>query len=226
VDGVSRIVALHGVPTSPALWGRVPLAVVAPAIRGLATAEPRAEWSLDGLVDEVLPLLTPETVLLGHDLGGVIAAMAAVRTPVRAVVLSGTALGLYWAAVRLTARTPLDRYFYTRFGGRRFLAGSVAPSHSAAVLGAFPPVPDLPARMRAIARAMRPPPGLARALGAATQVHLVWGRHDRWYPPLVARAIARATGGTLAFVEAGHLCMWEAPEGYAAAVRAVVQARG
>lgn len=209
-----RVVALHGVPTSPALWGRLPFPVIAPAFGGVGTIEDRADWSLEGFVEEVLPLLDRDTVLIGHDLGGVVAAMAALRVRVKRLILTGTALGPYWGPVRLTARAPLHRYFYDRYGGRRFLLGGVGPDSAAAVLAAFPPVPDVAARMRALAREMRPPPGLAQAVGARVPVSLVWGRTDRWYPPWVARAVARGTGASITWVEGGHLCMWERPEAY------------
>ncbi len=215
------IVALHGLPTSPALWGRLPLSLVAPAFRGVSTPEPRADWSIDSFVDEIAPLLTPETVLVGHDMGGLVAAVAVTRHRVRALVLTGTALGPYWAAVRLTARAPLHRYFYEAYAGRRFLTGAVSPARGADVLAAFPPVPDLPARMRAIAREMRAPPGLAAAVAARVPVTLVWGRSDRWYPPPVVHAVARGLGAPIRWVEGGHLCMWEHPDAYAAALAGV-----
>ncbi len=217
-----RIVALHGVPTSPVLWSRLSMPVEAPALRGLATDEDRADWSLDGFVDEVMPLLDADTVLVGHDLGGVVAAMATLRVRVRRLVLTGTALGPYWAPVRLTARAPLHRYFYDRYGGRRFLTGAVSPDRVDEVLAAFPPVPDVSARMRTLARAMRPPPGLAKAVGARVPVSLVWGRADRWYPPAVARAVARGAGAEIAWVEGGHLCMWEEGEAFSRALGRVL----
>lgn len=218
-----RVVALHGLPTSPALWAGVAAEVPleAPALRGVATVEGREEWSLRGFVRELRPLVDRETVLVGHDLGGVIAAMLAATVPVRALVLSGTALGPYWHAVRCTAIAPFHRYFYERHGGRRFLVGAVSPTRASEVLAAFPPVPDLPARMRAIAWEMRPPPGLA---ARRVPVHLVWGRQDRWYPRTVARAVQRGTGGTLRWVEGGHLAMWEHPRAYSAALREILAA--
>lgn len=214
---MTRVVAVHGLPTGPALWARLPFPVVAPALRGLATPGPRDDWGLDGFVEELLPLLDADTVLVGHDLGGVVAAMAATRVPVRELVLTGTALGPYWAPVRATAWPVLSRYFYERHGGRRFLAGAVSEALRDEVLAAFPPVPDLPARMRAVAARMTPPPGLARAL-RRVRVRLLWGAHDRWYPPVVARAVARGTGGRLTWVAGGHLCMWEEPRAYARAL--------
>jgi pimeloyl-ACP methyl ester carboxylesterase len=211
------LLALHGLPTSPALWARVPLALDAPSLPGVDDDTP---FDLDALVARTAARLSPGDVVIGHDLGGLVAARVALATEVAAVVLTGTALGPYWAMVRATARPPVDRYFYDRHGGRKFLAGSVSPVRRDEAIAAFPPVP--PDRMRAIARAMRPPPGLAQRLAQRTRVHLVWGRRDRWYPPVVARALARATGATVRWLDAGHLCMWEEPEAFAAAVRAAI----
>lgn len=223
-----RVLALHGVPLGPRTFERVAaladVPFAAPALRGLATAATRAHWRLDGFVDEVLPEVTPDTVLVGTDLGGVVAAMIACRTEVRAVVLSGTALGPYWAAVRATAAPLVWRYFYRRHGGRRFLAGGVGDADRAAFLAAMTPelaaIPDLPARMRALAREMTPPRDLARAVAARARVRLVWGRRDPWYPPPVARALARATGAEVTWLDAAHYAAWEAPAAFWAAVRA------
>jgi pimeloyl-ACP methyl ester carboxylesterase len=79
-------------------------------------------------------------------------------------------------------------------------------------------IPDLPGRMRRLAAEMRPPPDLATSLGAATHVHLVWGRRDRAYPPLVARRLAATVGAQPAWIDAGHYAMWEAPDAFARAV--------
>ena len=50
---------------------------------------PTLAGELPGQVEAVVPLLTPDTVVLGHDMGGVVAAMAAVSgTAPRAVVLA------------------------------------------------------------------------------------------------------------------------------------------
>ncbi len=217
----ARFVAVHGLPTSPALWAgvatRVPM--LTPALGGVGTVAPRASWTLDDFVADLLPFLDGDTVLIGHDLGGVVAAMAATRVPLRALVLSGTALGPYWAPVRFTARAPLHRYFYEHHAGRKFLTGAVSPPLRSEVVAAFPPVPELPARMRAIAQAMTPPADLAKNL--RLPVHLLWGRNDRWYPPVVARAVARGTDASLTWVPGGHLCMWEFPDAYALALRAL-----
>ena len=204
--------ALHGVPTSPALWARVPLALDVPALGGGLRAQ----------VAAVVPRITAESVVIGHDLGGVVAAMAVVAAGergvrARRVVLCGTALGPYWAMVRVTAWPGLWRYFYARHGGRRFVAGAVHPSRAAEALAAFPGAD--PAEMREVARGMRPPANLAARLAATAPVSLLWGRDDRWYPPAVAHAVARGTGGALHWTEGGHFAMWEAPARWAEAFR-------
>ena len=199
--------ALHGVPTSPRVWSRLPFEVDAPALDLDAT--------LEDMVARVSARVDAETVLVGQDLGGVVAAMVAARTPVRRLVLTGTALGPYWTMVRITAWPGLHRYFYERHAGRKFLAGAVGSAHREEVAAAFP----LPsgARMRALATRMTPPRGLAQSL--RVPVELIWGRHDRWYPPAVAHALARATGAPIRWVDAGHLCNWEDPVAYGDALR-------
>lgn len=218
-----RIVAVHGLPTSPQLWARVPLTIVAPALRGVATADPREDWGLPSFVEELLPLLDADTTLVGHDLGGVIAAMAALERPVRRLVLCGTALGPYWAMVRATALPPFHLYFYERHAGRRFLTGAVSPGQHEHVLRSFPPIPDLARRMRWIAERMTPPPRLAQRVAARVPVSLLWGRDDRWYPRPVVNALRRATGADLHEVPGGHLTMWEHPDAWAHALEGILR---
>lgn len=211
--------ALHGVPTHPALFSRVPAELEPWAFRGLGTPDPRDDWSLESFVAEARERWKPGMGLIGHDLGGVVAAMLALEVPAERVVLSGTALGPYWSAIRMTAWPGLQRFFYQRYGGRRFLAGGVLPDNRDAFLETFAPhldtVPDLSDRMRTLARHMRPPAELARALGARAEVSLVWGRHDRWYPRPVVAGLQRATGADVTWLDASHFCMWEQPEAFA-----------
>ena len=197
-----HILALHGVPTSPVLWSRLSIPMETPALSGTLARQ----------VAQALPLVTPETVILGHDMGGVVAAIVALVARPRGVVLSGTALGPYWTAVRTTAWPGLWRYFYARHAGRRFVAGAVSAQLRGEALAAFPGAD--PVDMRGVARSMRPPPGLAQQLAARTRVELIWGRDDPWYPPLIARRLSAVTGAPLAWVDGGHFSMWEAPEAF------------
>jgi pimeloyl-ACP methyl ester carboxylesterase len=206
------------------------IGVRAPALRGLATQDPPAVWSLQGWLDALRPQVTPDTVLVGHDLGGVLAAMLAAERPVRALVLSGTSLSpWYWRAVRLSAVPGLSAYFYGRHGGRKFLLGGLRPALHAAALDTFAlrpghpsAIPDLPARMRCTARAMRLPPDLVGRLRARrVRTALVWGARDPWYPPGLARRLARALHAPLTTLDAGHLAPWEDAEGFTQALHAL-----
>jgi pimeloyl-ACP methyl ester carboxylesterase len=217
-----KYVAVHGLPLGPRTWERVP-DVEPVALRGLATPEPRDDWSLGSFVEEIAPRLGPDVILVGHDLGGVVAAMAALSYPVAGVVLSGTALGSYWAMVRATTLPGLRWAFYERHAGRRFLAGGVGEAVRNEFVEAMAPdiaaIPDFPARMAAVAREMKPPRGLARDVAQRVPVRLIWGLHDRWYPQPVAFAISRATGAPVRWIDAGHYAMWERPDAWAAALR-------
>ena len=217
-----RFVAVHGVPLGPRSFSRLATPVDALALQGLTTVADRPSWSLRSFVDEVAPHVDRDTVLIGHDLGGVIAAMVALERPARGVILTGTALGPYWAAVRATAHPALSRFFYDRHQGRRFVAGGVGEAVRERFVAEAEPdlaaVPDLAGRMRRLATEMRPPPGLGRRLATATSVALVWGEHDRWYPAPIARAVARACRAPLTWVPGGHYAAWEAPEAFDAAL--------
>jgi pimeloyl-ACP methyl ester carboxylesterase len=151
-------------------------------------------------------------VLVGHDLGGVLAAMLA--QPGQLVVLSGTALAWYWKMIRVTAWPGLHRIFYKRHGGRYFLRRGSLPAHRNGLLAAFGDHgAEWPSRMRRIAAEMCPPPGLARSLGQV-RVRLAWGRSDPWYPAPVVHSLRRSTGGHVTWLEAGHFGPWEDPEGF------------
>jgi pimeloyl-ACP methyl ester carboxylesterase len=224
---MTRVVALHGVPTSPRLWSRldVGVPVVAPALAGLATDEPRSRWDLDGWLDAVRPMLDADTVLVGHDLGGLLATILAVQVPVRALVLSATSLSpLFAAGLRWSAAPLLWRYFYRRHGGRRFLTGGLPDALRQEVIDTFlASAPrDLPERMRSTASALRIPHDLEERLrDTSVRVSLVWGRRDPWYPLPLARGLARRIGADWTVLDAGHLAPWEAPGAYSAAVAAV-----
>jgi pimeloyl-ACP methyl ester carboxylesterase len=213
-----KLLALHGLPTSPRLWERLQLPpnweLLAPPVSGLGSDGTPEDWSLDSCVEQLRPLAVNADMLVGHDLGGVLCAMLA--KPGQGVVLSGTALGLYWSAIRLTTLPPVHRWFYERHAGRRFLSGGCLPEHAGSLLEAFGDHgEDWPARMRRIARAMKPPPDLARRLRSCG-VRLVWGNRDPWYPQRVARAVQRTTGGQLHWLTCGHFAPWEDPRGFGA----------
>lgn len=215
-----RILALHGLPTSPRLFERlvfpVDWSVEAPSVPGLGDDGTPGDWTLASCVRALQPLARDADILIGHDLGGVLAAMLA--QPGQSIVLSGTALGAYWLPINATALPGLERFFYRRHAGRRFLSRGGLPEHASSLLEAFGDHgPDWAARMRLIAWRMRPPIFTAVRLRACG-VRLAWGRKDPWYPKWVAHTLQRTTGGHLSWLDSGHFAPWEDPKGFAAIV--------
>ena len=224
-----RILAIHGVPTSPGLWSRLALAfpVDAPPLAGLATEAVPARWDMGVWLDALRPRVDADTWLVGHDLGGILAAMLATERPVRGVVLCATSLSpLFGCALRATAWPLVWRYFYRRHGGRRFLTGGLPITMERDAVDTFlDAAPSgFPERMRATARALRIPRDLvARLRDTSTRVSMIWGRRDPWYPLPLARRLAGSLGARLTVLEAGHLAPWEAPRAFSAVIEAIVQ---
>jgi len=227
---MALIVALHGLPTGPRLWERVEVPrgweLRRPWVPGLGVDGTPDDFSLEWAAEELrfrAPIDDAE-VLMGHDMGGVLAAMLA--RPGQRVVLSGTALGAYWSLIRVTAWPFLNRAFYHRYAGRTFLRRGCLPEHREALIEAFADHGEGWAeRMRRIAWAMRPPVGLAATL-RDRPVLCAWGRQDPWYPPIpVGRRVAATTGGRLRLLEAGHFAPWEAPGGFSEALAEFLGAR-
>ncbi len=218
----SKVTALHGLPTSPRLFERLALEpeweLVSPQLGGLIPGGVESVWSLESCAESVREQVQDADVIVGHDLGGVIATMLA--EPGQQVVLSGTALGWYWSLIRLTVLPGLRNLFYRKHGGRRFLSRGCLPEHAPSLLTAFAPEGlGWPQQMEGIARGMKPPARLAERLRDC-DVHLVWGREDPWYPPMIARGIQRETGARIHWLECGHFTPWEDPEGFGQALHA------
>jgi pimeloyl-ACP methyl ester carboxylesterase len=217
-----KIFALHGLPTSPRLWERIPFqegwTVDAPICPGLGPDGTPEDWSLGSCVEQLKAQAEKADVLVGHDMGGVLVAMLA--QPGQRVVLSGTSLGSrYWTGIRMTAWPGLQRFFYARYSGRRFLKQGGLPEHADGLLEAFGDHgTDWSERMRRIARGMQPPKDLVRRLDAC-DVGLAWGRSDPWYPLRIPRELSRKTGADLHLLNAGHFAPWEDPVGFEKVLR-------
>ena len=209
--------ALHGVPVGPKVWSKLSLSVETPSFTGIATNDSRSNWELESFVNEMTPYAEGK-IVLGQDLGGVVAAMLARRVRVRAVVLTGTALGPWWALTRLSAHPWLAPFFYRRFEGRLFARlGQMRPPKE----GRLTPDISGPAfaeRMKALALNMKPPKGLAQELKAHAPVHLIWGQGDLFYPPMVAMALSQALEAPIHWIEGGHYCMWEQADSFSKAM--------
>jgi pimeloyl-ACP methyl ester carboxylesterase len=221
-----RVLALHGLPTGPRLWSRLHLprgwTLEAPTIPGLGLDGTRDDWSVVGIAERLRDHAAKADLIIGHDLGGVIAALLA--TQGHTVVLSGTALHRYWGAIRLTAAPLLDHLFYRRHAGRLFLREGCLPEHRDALVEAFGDHgPGWADRMRRVALGMTPPPGLASKL-RGMPVHLLWGRHDPWYPPPIPQVLAWQMKASLVWLEAGHFAPWEAPGRFSDALATIGEA--
>ena len=151
-------------------------------------------------------------------MGGVLVAMLA--QPGQRIVLSGTSLGSrYWTGIRMTAWPGLQRFFYARYAGRRFLKQGGLVEHADGLLEAFGEHgEDWSERMRRIAKGMQPPKDLVRRLERC-DVRLAWGRSDPWYPLRIPRGLARKTGAKLHVLNAGHFAPWEDPVGFEKVIR-------
>ena len=106
---VSDWLALPGIPAGSGAWERLPVRTL--DFKGVQDESVRLDWQLDSFADEVLPHYDSNTILIGHDLGGVVAAMSAVEKQPRSIVLTGTALGNWWFWTRLSAAPILNRFF-------------------------------------------------------------------------------------------------------------------
>ena len=161
------------------------------------------------------------TVLIGHDLGGVIASMAALKKPPRAVVLSGTALGNWWFWTRLSAAPLLNRFFYHTFKGNLFVqvGGGQSTMHR---FSNHPHFHD-PSKMMTLAKHMKPPKNLALDLATKCPVYLIWGKNEVFYPGFIAKRLSKDLLAPLHWNEGGHYCMWTHAEDFYANMLSVEQ---
>ena len=207
---------LHGVPIARPAWQRISIPLQIHLFRGLATPEPRTDWSLPSFVDEVLPKIDEQTILIGHDFGGVIAAMASIQKQPRALILTGTALGPWWLLTRMSALPILRYFFYDLFAGQLFVRLSNRTG-SQFELRPEVAIPNIAQRMRSLANNMSPPKHLAQAIPCP--LFLIWGTQDRWYPTRIAKAISQTTNAPITWLNAGHYAMWEDPAAYTHALQ-------
>jgi len=202
-----KYLALHGIPITTDTWRLLSTPLQCYSFVGLATQAQRTDWSLESFVAEVLPNIDEKTIIIGHDFGGVIAAMCAIQKKPAAVVLTGTALGRWWTLTRLSAHPVCRYFFYDLFGGTLFIRfghnSKNTPTYSRDTIA------DWPQRMRTLAQQMKPPPGLAQRIPCP--LYLIWGKKDRWYPPLLAKKIARTAQAKIYWIDGGHYAMRDNP---------------
>lgn len=215
------VLLLHGVPTTGALWDGVRphlggYVVHTPDLPGYGSRPHVA--GVDAQVEALAGLGLDRPHLVGHDWGGVLAALYAERHPVRSLTLSSTWLGWGWMGAKITALPGLELLFYRAFAGRLWLARGVGPDKQAAFLASVPRPPGLAATMRRTAGEI-PVARLAR-LRLDVPVMCLWGREDTFVPDAVGRDLARRLDGRFHSLPGRHYVMVDAPEAYAAALRA------
>ena len=196
--------ALPGIPAGSGAWEKLPVRTL--DFEAVQDEGIRQDWQLDTFVDEVLPHYDSDTILIGHDLGGVVAAMSAVQKRPKAVVLTGTALGNWWFWTRLSAAPILNKFFYHTFKGTLFVrAGGGASTGQR-----FSNQPHFhdPSKMMMLAKQMNPPSDLVSILKETCPVYIIWGKREVFYPGFLAKSLSRQLNAPLHWNDGGHYCMW------------------
>ena len=232
------VVFLHGLGASMYAWRKNlgPIAaagyrVVAFDNRGFGFSDkPASGYDNASYVRLVVTLLDslhlPDAVLVGHSMGGAIAAQVAIEHPerVRGLVLIGSAgLGAREPLVLRVGRWPLLGPLVLALRGRgvtsRLLKASYADPRKvspADVDQYYAPVaePDYGRALRGVLREFRFD-GLADRLEhVAAPTLVLWGEQDRLIPITLGRALAAGIphAAFLSVPRAGHSVQEEAPE--------------
>lgn len=212
----ARALFLHGVPTAGRLWdgvrARLPIPSDAPDLPGFGGRAALADPTVEALARPLLASVDAHTHLVGTDLGGLLAAWIATQVPVASLTLSSTVLGLAWLPSRLTAIWPLNRYFYRRFGGRRWLAMGVSEHRRAELLAQYPGA--APEIMEPIARRLP-----LRSPLPKVPTLCLWGAADVSFPAVQGRLLARRLDASwVSLPGLRHYAMWEDPAAYSEAL--------
>ncbi|MFM2246190.1 MAG: hypothetical protein RL071_2264 [Pseudomonadota bacterium] len=234
---------LHGLPFHSGLWAPLRAAAgpalrarvlaidlpgygAAPALRGPATLQAHLDAIEAALAAAGAPA-GPDLHLVGHEFGGLLAALLALRRGAASLGLLSTSLGPAWLLARLAAAPLLHRPFYRWRGGALYRDHSVALADRARVAAAFP-LPGTVAfadQMRAAgqgigARALFGLEARLAAAGAAgLPLRLAWGADDQTFPLRQGARLARRLGAPLTVVPgARHLGVFTHPEDFVGAV--------
>ena len=232
------VIFIHGLGASIYAWRKnlAPVAaagfrVVAFDNRGFgASDKPAHGYSNAELARLVVALMDslrlPDAVLVGHSMGGAIAAEVAIANPQRVrglVLIDAAGLGVR-SPVLLRLATwpvvePLVSGLRSRWVTARVLKSTYADPgkvQPADVDQYYAPVaePDFGRALRSVLREFRFDALGGRLSGVDTPALAVWGDRDRWIPPSIGMALA-AQLPRVAFVlvpRAGHAAQEEAPD--------------
>jgi len=208
------MVLIHGISSAPACWDRVTPALAARhQLRAVDLFDrSRARFSLEAAPDRLAEELADvgPAVVIGHSMGGVIAAMLAIRHPAlvhRLVLVSapimpipGTRLSQAGSVLRSATHTPPD------LDTARLLTSGLLRAGPMLLIQALRDTLDADLS-----------PVLARI---AAPTLLVWGDRDEVVPMAVGTAAESAIESARLVVIPGanHMPMWEQPQAFLAAM--------
>lgn len=232
------VLFIHGFGASLYAWRHTLPPVAAAGFRAIAydnrgfgfSDKPASGYSNAAYTRLVVALLdslhVSDAVLVGHSMGGAIAAAVALAAPDRVrglVLIDAAGFGTRWPLALRVARWPLLGALATALRSRSSTAGVLWSTYGdPAKLTKqdldqyYAPVPD-PDYGRAMRRTLEQFhfDDLVGQLGGVIQPTLViWGGADRWIPPAIGRRMA-AEFPRAAFVlvpRAGHAAPEEAPD--------------
>lgn len=243
------VVLIHGLAASMYSWRRTILPVAQAGFRVIAfdnrgfgfSGKPGRGYGNEAYVGLLFQLLDSlgvrEAVLVGHSMGGAIAAEAALARPARVrglVLVDAAGLSVRWPFMLRVAHWPIVGIAFDRLRGRSATAGILkalygTPSH---VTGEdidqyYAPIaePGFAHSLRGVLSQFRFDALQGRLGRLATPTLVIWGTADRLIPAGVGQTIADQIPGALLvrFPGIGHAVPEEAPEAFNEALLAFLQ---